>query len=152
MDLSTLAPKHLDPRSLTGPISRVGERLPAADDLVASVTSTVGNVGSEIAQQVADLDLPGTVADTARRSRRAVARVVPWVSAPPSRRFTTRRLLLVVLLAGTVVGVAVLMSRRSSAPSDVPARDDWSTGSSNGASPAKTAGTVRPRDPAATSA
>jgi hypothetical protein len=151
MDLSTLAPKHLDPRSLTGPISRVGERLPAADELVASVTSTVGNVGSEIAHQVADLDLPATVADTARRSRRAVARVVPWIS-PPARRFPTRRLLLVVLLAGTVVGVAVLMSRRSSAPSEVPARDDWSTGSSNGTTPATTADTLRPRDPASTSA
>jgi hypothetical protein len=74
------------------------------------------------------------------------------MSAPPARRFTARRVLLVVLLAGTVVGVAVLMSRRSSAPSEVPARDDWSTGSSNGTTPATTADTLRPRDPASTSA
>lgn len=151
MDLTSIAPKHLDPRALAGPISRVGERLPAADELVSSVSSTISNVGSELAHQVADLDLPGTVADGARRSRRAVASVVPWMSAPPSRRFATRKWLVISLLAAVAIGVAVAMRRRSD-PTEPPARDDWSTGSSNGTTPPTTEAASPARDTASTSA
>ena len=113
-------------------IDPISDRLPSGTAIVSAVTDVTSGLADQISEQVSDFDL----GDTARRTHRNVAKVVPWMSVPRTSRFTSRPWLVAGVAAIVVVGVVVLLRRRSAGPSEASARDDWSTGSSNGTAPA----------------
>lgn len=123
----------MDTTRITAPIV---DRIPIATNFVSTLADTttglagqIGDHAGQLGDHVGDLDVAGTV----RRGRRAIARYVPGVSAPPAR---SRRWVLIVVAAVTVAGLIVVMRRRSSDDAATSARDDWSTSAStNGASP-----------------
>ena len=133
----------MDTTRFTDPIS---DRLPSGSAIVSTVTDVTSSLADQITDRVDDFDLT----DTARRTRRTVARVVPWMSAGRTSRPATRWWI-ALGVAGALVVTVVLLRRRSSDAAPTPGRDDWTTGSDNGSRPSP--GTERPeRQAAATGA
>lgn len=118
----------------------IAERLPT--DQATALLSGVAGATSGLAHQLGDrlehvnLDLGKVdLGKSVRTGRDKLADVVPWMT--PSRRSNgLRRWLVAAVAAGLVVAVIVALRSRSSDPHEPPPRDDWSTGSPNGASPA----------------
>jgi hypothetical protein len=131
----------MDTTRITDPIS---DRLPSGTAIVSAVTDVTSSLADQITGHVGEIDL----GDTARRTRRTVARIVPWMSTDRSSRFASRRWLVAGVAATFIITVVVLLRRRSSCSNESPARDDWATGSSNGATPS--AATARAEREAAT--
>jgi hypothetical protein len=105
-------------------IDPITDRVPVSG---AAIVSTVADVTSGLVEQVGDLDL----SDSVRRTRRTIARFVPWMSDGRSR--SRRRWVIIGAVTAAVVAVAVLQRRGSTSESShSQARDDWTTGSSNG--------------------
>ena len=114
----------MDTSHLIDPIT---DRLPSGTAIVSAVTDVTSALADQISAQVGDLDL----GDTARRARRTVAGVVPWMSVSRSSRVTTRRWLMAGVAATVIITVAVVLRRRSGT-TESPARGDSTAGSTNG--------------------
>ena len=116
----------------------LAERLPT--DQAAALLSGVAGATSEMAHHLGDrLDHVHLgkvdVGKSVRTGRDKLADVVPWMT-PAKRSRGIRRWLLAAVAAGVVIAVVVAVRKRASDPHEPPPRDDWSTGSPNGASPA----------------
>lgn len=134
----------MDPTRIIDPIS---DRLPAPAAVVSTVTDVATGLAEQLTDHIGELDLT----DTVRRTRRSLARIIPWMSVDTSRRrWLSRRWLFAAAAVGVAVTAAVVIRRRSTDTSqDRPGRDDWSTPSPNGATPNTPAAE---REPATTSA
>lgn len=100
------------------------DRLPSPSAAASSISSTF----DDVAHRLTDIDVPD-LSRTARRSRRAVARVVPGMSTSrldAVRSQATKRRLLVVAAVVAVIAVLAVRRRRASSPSEQ-RRDDWMT-------------------------
>lgn len=136
MDTIRIDPSRIDLSRIAEPL----ERLPAAGAAIVSRAGDVaGNLAGQITDHLGDIDVEAT----ARRSRRTIAELVPWMTVGRSSRLgSSRRWLLVGVAALTVAAVVVLRRRRSATSERTTGRDDWSTNSANGSTPA--ASTTRP--------
>lgn len=133
----------MDPTRIIDPIS---ERLPVPGAVVSTVTDVATGLADQLTDHIGELDL----ADTVHRTRRSLARIIPWMSVDSRRRWWSRGWLVAAAAVGVAVTVAVVIRRRSTDTSqDRPGRDDWSTPSPNGATPSTPAAE---REPAPTNA
>ena len=136
----------MDTTRLIDPIS---DRLPVAGaaSLASAVADATTGLAEQITSRVGELDLPEKVG----RTRRTLARAVPWLplgSTSPRRR--PRRWLFAGLgVAAIVAGVAIWRRRSNGSGADqgTTSRDDWSTHSSNGANPPVDAAVARETAP-----
>lgn len=120
----------------------IAERLPT--DQATALLSGVAGATSGLAHQLGDrldhvnlgkVDLGKVdLGKSVRTGRDKLADVVPWMT-PTKRSSGLRRWVVAALAAGVIVAVVVALRKRASDPHEPPPRDDWSTGSPNGASP-----------------
>ena len=104
------------------------DRLPSPSAAASSISSTFDDVAHRIPDIIPDIDVPD-LSRTARRSRRAVARVVPGMSTSRLdvvRSQATKRRLLVVVAVVAVIAVLAVRRRSAASPSEQ-RRDDWMT-------------------------
>lgn len=118
-------------------IEPVSSRLPSAGPIVATVTDVTSGLAdhlSDLGDTVSDVDLGATM----RRTRRVVAKFVPWMSVSRRPRIATRRWIVVGAAVGVIAVAVLLLKRRSTDSSTAAKRDDWTVGSANGTDPATT--------------
>lgn len=113
----------------------------------AAAASTISSTFDDVAGHLPDLHLPDLhlpelpdLSKTVRRTQRAAARAVPWMS---TRRSHKRRWLMIGAAVVVVVAVIAVVRRRST-PEPEATRDDWTIPPTDGSRPASDANEREP--------
>lgn len=124
--------------TITDLATDLAHRIPSRSDAVSTISSTFDDVTDRLPNRLPDVELPD-LSKSARRTRRAVARVVPGMSTSRldtvRSRASSRWIVISALVVATVAAIVVLR-RRARSHEPATRRDDWMTTPSGDSRPA----------------